>query len=383
MADIGSGSYAVEPMAPVDDGVELLLGSRRDPRFGPVVAVGLGGVYTELLEDFAIGLAPMDAEEAERLLRSLRGAPLLLGARGRPPLDLAAAARAAADPLDPGRSPSRDLRDRGQPPARARAGGDRARRADRPRRAGGRPDRFTRQRTTTKNQGAPNGLQPDRRAAGAAASGPRRSPTEIIAYEEDCERDRGLGPEALAEISAKTIEHGLNAINMPAEWGGAGLSIFDQVIVQEQLGQITNALWDAVWRPANALRACDEEQRARWLEPAIRGERRDCVAVTEADAGSDPTALASVAERDGDDFLLSGEKWFVTVGDVADFLIVLARVMPEDEPTMFLVDKDLPGVAVKRTPAFMHTFVYEHPEFVFDRVRLGPETRARRDRPGL
>ena len=105
---------------------------------------------------------------------------------------------------------------------------------------------------------------------------------EIIAYEEDCERDRGLGPEALAEISAKTIEHGLNAINMPAEWGGAGLSIFDQVLVQEQLGQITNALWDTVWRPANALRACDEEQRARWLEPAIRGERRDCVAVTEA-----------------------------------------------------------------------------------------------------
>jgi butyryl-CoA dehydrogenase len=197
--------------------------------------------------------------------------------------------------------------------------------------------------------------------------------TEIIAYEDDCERDRGLGVEALAEISAKTIEHGLNAINMPAEWGGAGLSVLEQVIVQEQLGQITNALWDAVWRPANALRACTEEQRARWLEPAIRGERRDCVAVTEAEAGSDPTTLASVAERDGDGFRLSGEKWFVTVGDVADFLIVLARVMPEGEPTMFLVDKDLPGVAVKRTPAYMHTFVFEHPEFTFDRVELGTE----------
>ena len=155
------------------------------------------------------------------------------------------------------------------------------------------------------------------------------------------------------------------------------------MLVQEQLGQITNALWDTVWRPANALRACDEAAEGRWLEPAIRGERRDCVAVTEADAGSDPSALSSVAERDGDGFLLSGEKWFVTVGDVADFLIVLARVMPEDEPTMFLVDKDLPGVAVKRTPAYMHTFVYEHPEFVFDRVRLGPETVLGGDRPGL
>ena len=96
MSGLGSGSHAVERMGPVSDGVELLLGSRRDPRFGPVVAVGLGGVYTELLDDFAVGLAPMDEREAEMLLRSLRGAPLLLGARGRPPLDLAAAAGAAA-----------------------------------------------------------------------------------------------------------------------------------------------------------------------------------------------------------------------------------------------------------------------------------------------
>ena len=79
---------------------------------------------------------------------------------------------------------------------------------------------------------------------------------------------------------------------MPAEWGGQGLSVLDQVIVQEQLGQLTNALWDMVWRPANALRACDEAQRERYLLPGIRGERRDCVAVTERDAGSDPTAIA-------------------------------------------------------------------------------------------
>ena len=85
MAGLGSCSHAIERMVPISDGVELLLGSRHDPRFGPVVAIGLGGVYTELLDDFAVGLAPMDEREAELLLRSLRGAPLLLGARGRPP----------------------------------------------------------------------------------------------------------------------------------------------------------------------------------------------------------------------------------------------------------------------------------------------------------
>jgi butyryl-CoA dehydrogenase len=193
----------------------------------------------------------------------------------------------------------------------------------------------------------------------------------IIPFEEPCEAGRGLPAESLAEIRRLTLEHDLNAINMPAEWGGQGLSVLDQVIVQERLGQLTNALWDAVWRPANALRHCTPAQRERYLIPAIAGDRRDCFAVTEEKAGSDPSLIETVAERDGDGYRLSGEKWFVTVGDVADFLIVQALAGPERAPTLFLVDKDLPGVSVKRVPAYMHTFVFEHPEFVFDGVRVG------------
>jgi butyryl-CoA dehydrogenase len=195
----------------------------------------------------------------------------------------------------------------------------------------------------------------------------------IIPYEEPCEAGRGLPPESLAEIRKLTLEARLNAINMPLEWGGQGLPVLEQVIVSERLGQLTNALWDAVWRPANALRHCTVEQRGRYLVPAIRGERRDCFAVTEEKAGSDPSLIETVAERDGDGYRLSGEKWFVTVGDIADFLIVQALAGPERAPTLFLVDKDLPGVSVKRTPAYMHTFVFEHPEFVFDGVVLGPD----------
>lgn len=195
----------------------------------------------------------------------------------------------------------------------------------------------------------------------------------IAAYEEPCEAAGGLGADALVHIRHLTLEADLNAINMPVEWGGQGLSILDQVIVQERLGQLTGALWDAVWRPANALRHCTEAQRDRYLIPAILGARRDCFAVTEERAGSDPSLIETVAERDGDGFRLTGEKWFVTVGDVADFLIVQALVGPERAPTLFLVDKDLPGVSVTRTPAYMHTFVFEHPEFSFDGVRLGPE----------
>ncbi len=197
---------------------------------------------------------------------------------------------------------------------------------------------------------------------------------EIMVHEQACEEHNGLPPEVHAEVAERVRHHGLNAINMPAEWGGQGLGVLDQVIAQEQLGRLTNALWDMVWRPANALRACDEAQRERYLVPGIRGERRDCVAVTERDAGSDPTAIASTAERTGGGgFRLNGEKWFVTVGDVADYLIVLANVLPERAPTLFLVDKETPGVRVLRTPRYMHTFVYEHPEFGFEDVELGPD----------
>jgi acyl-CoA synthetase (NDP forming) len=82
-------------MAPLHDGVELIGGARRDPRFGPVAAVGLGGIYTEIFGDVTVGLAPLDVAEAERMLLSLRGAPLLAGARGRRPCDVHAAAGAA------------------------------------------------------------------------------------------------------------------------------------------------------------------------------------------------------------------------------------------------------------------------------------------------
>jgi butyryl-CoA dehydrogenase len=194
-----------------------------------------------------------------------------------------------------------------------------------------------------------------------------------MAFEDECEAGHGLPGESLARIRGLVMAAELNAINMPSEWGGQGLSILDQVIVQERLGQLTNALWDAVWRPANALRHCTPQQREQYLIPAINGDRRDCFAVTEEKAGSDPSLIETAAEPDGAGYRISGEKWFVTVGDVADFLIVQALAGRDRLPTLFLVDKDLPGVSVKRTPAYMHTFVFEHPEFVFDRVAVGPD----------
>ncbi|MFG2331078.1 acetate--CoA ligase family protein [Streptomyces sp. NPDC048604] len=95
-ARLGAPSYSVEAMADLSDGVELIVGVQRDPRFGPVAMVGLGGVLTETLRDVAFALAPVTAGSAEKLLRGLRTAALLDGVRGRPAVDVTAAAAVVA-----------------------------------------------------------------------------------------------------------------------------------------------------------------------------------------------------------------------------------------------------------------------------------------------
>lgn len=93
---LGDGDYLLEEQDVRPDVVELIVGARRDPAFGPVVLVGLGGVHAELYRDVAVALAPVSVEEALQLLGSLRAAPLLHGWRGRPPVDVGSAATAVA-----------------------------------------------------------------------------------------------------------------------------------------------------------------------------------------------------------------------------------------------------------------------------------------------
>lgn len=93
---IGPGPLSVEAMWHEPPAVELLVGAVRDPRFGPIVLVGMGGVFAELLDDVVARLAPVAAEEAGEMISSLKGAALLGGARGRPPLAVDAACEAVA-----------------------------------------------------------------------------------------------------------------------------------------------------------------------------------------------------------------------------------------------------------------------------------------------
>src|SRR5262245_21056713 len=196
----------------------------------------------------------------------------------------------------------------------------------------------------------------------------------LVPLEDECEAHDGLTPESAAAAKQAVLDRGCNAINHAVADGGRGYDVFQVMLIEEQWGRATGALWDIPWRPSIPLAAGTEAQKDRYLRPACAGERRDAYAITEDGAGSDVSMVATTARRDGDGWVIDGEKWHVTSGDVADFFLVHAHVDGDPaKATVFLVDKDTPGVRLVRTPRYMHTFVFEHPIYAFEGVRVGDD----------
>ncbi len=198
---------------------------------------------------------------------------------------------------------------------------------------------------------------------------------ELQPLEADFERGGGRLPkEQGRELRRRAIEAGLVGGNLPVAVGGLGWTAMEQVVVQEQFGQVTGGLWSYVPGAYNVLGLCDAEQRHRYLEPSLRGERSGSYAITEPNAGSDPRTLEATAVRDpaAGDWVLNGEKWFVTGPDDTDFMIFHAHVVEGEDrrPTLFLVDYDLPGVRLSHDPDYTHTFADRHPQFILTDVRV-------------
>jgi acyl-CoA dehydrogenase len=201
---------------------------------------------------------------------------------------------------------------------------------------------------------------------------------ELIPYEEQAEMSRGELPEGLVEKQRqRAIMLGLHATNIPESLGGRGCTALQQVLVQEQGGRVTNALaWVLGTPPSWWVDVATDYQRERWLLPTVRGEASECYAITEADAGSDVADLKATARRDGDDYVLNGEKWHVTSYNDAAFAFfqgVLTDGPHAGDHALFVVDIPTPGMSVLRTPEYSHTFSHHHPIVVFDDVRV-PES---------
>jgi acyl-CoA dehydrogenase len=188
------------------------------------------------------------------------------------------------------------------------------------------------------------------------------------------EMDGALPAATLDRLRRAVREHGLNGINHAKEVGGQGCSQLELTLIGEELGKATGALWAIVPHPAAPLKHGTAQQIETYLTPSCLMERRACVAVTEPGAGSDPRMIKTSARRRDGRFVLNGEKWFVTSGDVADYIIVHANVDADpDLPTLFLVDKASSGVRIAREPKFTHTYVFGHPEFLFEDVEVGED----------
>ena len=176
------------------------------------------------------------------------------------------------------------------------------------------------------------------------------------------------------EIRRAAIDARLHGGPLPRELGGQGWTAFEQVLVHEQFGQATGGLWSFVPGAYNVLVHCDPEQRRRYLEPCLRGERSGSYAITEVEAGSDARRLASTAVRDpaSGDYVLNGEKWFVTGPDDTDFMVFHCHLLDAGRrlPTLFLVDYDAPGLRLSHDPDYSHTFADRHPQFVLEDVRV-------------
>ncbi|PWQ99825.1 acyl-CoA dehydrogenase family protein [Leucothrix pacifica] len=176
---------------------------------------------------------------------------------------------------------------------------------------------------------------------------------EIYPHEDEVERT-GIVPEEIGiEIRDKCIDSGFFAANLPEEVGGGGLGHLDFTLLERELGRASMALGVYFGRPSGILLGCNDEQRERYLLPAVRGEKFDALAMTEPDAGSDVRGMKCTAKRSNGDWVVNGSKHFISHANIADFVIVFIATGEEETPrgtkkliTCFLVDRGTPGFEI-------------------------------------
>jgi acyl-CoA dehydrogenase len=211
---------------------------------------------------------------------------------------------------------------------------------------------------------------------------------ELIPIEKNSCVDDKLRPEIRDRLAAKVSSLGLDLFDVPQEFGGLGLGLLAKVVVWEELGRTVAlpARADDLFGPnvSPSLYTLSESQRERFLLPTIRGELRWCFAQTEPDAGSDPASMRTSATQDGDHYVLSGTKRFITRADEADFAQVVAVTDKEKGSrggiSMFIVDMKSPGVKLLRQQELV---IDDRWEIAFDQVKVPLENRIGEEGTGF
>lgn len=172
---------------------------------------------------------------------------------------------------------------------------------------------------------------------------------------------------------------GLLGLTIPQEYGGSGAGVFSLALAVEEVAKYCCAsglilLLSALPTQPIVLGATDD-QREGWLPQIASGEAKAAYCLTEPNAGSDASALQSRAVRDGDDYILNGEKIFISGGTVADFVVAFAKTAQDGASgvSAFIVPTSSPGFSVARTDRKMGVRGVPTANIVFEDVRLGPE----------
>lgn len=211
---------------------------------------------------------------------------------------------------------------------------------------------------------------------------------ELIPWEVEAELHEGkLPPDVKARHKQLAIEHGFSAMDVPASYGGRDARVVEQVAVWEQLGRVTNALCWCFSEPHRWMfEACTAEQIQRYVLPLMSGKRKECYAITESGPGSDVESIQTTATRCTEGYRISGEKWYVTSANHADYFIVQARLA--DGPhagshSLFFIDQGQSGIELVRTPPFSHTFSDHHPIYRFNDVVVPESQRLGKEGDGM
>lgn len=200
---------------------------------------------------------------------------------------------------------------------------------------------------------------------------------ELMPYEELVEQQGEIPPELVTEIRSRSIEAGMYAANMPEEIGGGGLDNLTIALFERELGVTSYGLQYIIARPSNILRACDGNQVEEYLLPTVRGDRVECLAMSEPDAGSDLRGMKTRAVQDGDDFVITGTKHFISHADLADYVILFAASGeeksvrgPRKRITAFLIDMGTPGFEVQKGYDSVSHRGYQNCILHFDQCRV-------------
>ena len=204
-------------------------------------------------------------------------------------------------------------------------------------------------------------------------------------HEVEAELNGGVLPREITRRNKlRAIELGFSAIDAPKEWGGLALPLVEQVAIWEQLGRVTNALSWCFSEPQEWMfEACTKNQIEKYVLPMMRGELKDCYAITEAGPGSDVAALDATATKDGDNYVLNGEKWYVTSANLADFFWFQARLPDEEDDALFFVDQGVDGIEMTANPLFSHTYAAHHPTYEFTDVSVPANQRVGQPGDGM